>query len=561
MKKIRILPLVLCLALLVGCGAGETKKDVYINPGAMFHGLLEQVQYATPLEDVGSAGASIFEDLPEYALVTLYSGSAYYADELIWITLASEADAAQALSSVEKHLAQAREQFLSYIPEEVDKIDHAQIWQQGANIIVCVTGDYQTAKKLMENPGLLSSYDGQTVIPTEENLQTTQPDTTAETTTQPPETTVPPTTELEPTEPPATEPQTVIYTLCFAGDCTLGTDHKSYGTAGSFVYTVGTNYSYPFENVQSYFANDDFTMVNLEGVFTEGGTPADKTFTFRGPESYAKILTAGSVEAVSLANNHTLDFGQSGYNSTKTALQRENVAYVEENKTALYTTQSGLTIGMVAAQFYIEPSTLQKAITQLRKDGAEIVIFSYHGGVEGSYRATDKQKYYAHYAIDAGADIVFGHHSHVLQPIEHYKNGVIYYSLGNFSFGGNRNPPDKDSAIIQQTVIRDPDGTVRLGETTPIACRLSSLANWNDFRPTPYTEGSKEQLRALSKLDGSFNGPDLEIDRTTTAPANTEPAPTEPEVTEPPSTEPPVVTTEAPVSTDPPVVTDPSSET
>ena len=114
-------------------------------------------------------------------------------------------------------------------------------------------------------------------------------------------------------------------------------------------------------------------------------------------------------------------------------------------------------------------------------------------------------------AIDAGADIVFGTHPHVLQPIEYYADGVIYYSLGNFSFGGNGAPDDYDTALLQQEVIRQPDGTVELGELTRIPACISSIPERNNFQPTPMEPGSEAYDRVLSKLDGSFAGPNLKI--------------------------------------------------
>lgn len=350
-------------------------------------------------------------------------------------------------------------------------------------------------------------------------------------------TTEPTESTTETTTPAPQEP--IIFTLSFAGDCTLGTSNSTYGTSGSFVKIVDDNYSYPFKNALKYFADDDFTMVNLEGTFTESTNAAEKRFTFRGPSSYSKILTAGSVEAVNLANNHTLDFGKSGYADTKKALKAENIAYVEDQSIAYYETKSGLRIGIYAAQFDLDVSKMTAAIQDLRKNGAELIIASFHWGVEGSYRPTQKQKDHAHAAIDAGADIVFGHHPHVLQPIETYKNGVIYYSLGNFSFGGNRNPRDKDTAIIQQTVIRESDGTVRLAETTIIPFCQSSVSSKNDYQPTPYKETSSKYKRVLSKLDGTFKGDNLVVDYATT-PTDPTGGSTEATTTPPSSTQPTV---------------------
>lgn len=335
--------------------------------------------------------------------------------------------------------------------------------------------------------------------------QLTQPTTTVPTV----QTTVPTTVQTEPTQPTTiqTEPQPEIFTLSFAGDCTLGTEYDTYGSGGSFIQVIGENYQYPLQNVLAYFGSDDFTMVNLEGALTEFNIPVEKEYRFRGPSEYAKILTLGSVEAVNLANNHSYDYGETGYADTKAALTQENITFAGKNETAFFVTQRGLKIGIYCAQFYINNQNMEQSIADLRSEGAQIVVASFHWGTEGNYIPDDSQKTIAYDAIDAGADIVFGHHPHVLQPIEQYKDGVIYYSLGNFSFGGNRNPKDKDTAIIQQTVIVEPDGTVRLGETTPIPCRLSSVPDRNDYQPTPYDVGSDAYYRTLSKLDGTFATP------------------------------------------------------
>ena len=256
--------------------------------------------------------------------------------------------------------------------------------------------------------------------------------------TQPP--TEPPTespTEA-PTEPPATEPKEKHYTLSFAGDCTLGSLKKNWNNPVHFVQTIGENYDYPFDKVRSYFEEDDFTIINLEGPLTDSTSGAQsKTFAFRGPTAYTQIMTGSSVEAVTLANNHAEDYGAAGYESTTKALTDAGITFVEKNKTAMYTTESGLKIGLYASSFSsITAKSIQSNVSQLRKDGAEIVICAFHWGEEGKYRPDGTQQKMAKAAIDAGADVVYGHHPHVLQPVEQYGSGYIFYSLGIFSFGG-----------------------------------------------------------------------------------------------------------------------------
>ena len=336
--------------------------------------------------------------------------------------------------------------------------------------------------------------------------QGTQPSSEA---TEPTETTQ----VTEDTQPTETEPKEQRYVLTFVGDCTLASSQDKYHATGSFIKTIGEDYDYPFRNVVHLFENDDFTMVNLESVLADEGRPAGgKTFTFKGPTAYTRILTGSSVEAVTLANNHTEDYGKDGYDSTTAALEGAGVPYVEKDGTLLFTTESGLTIGVYAATFKVNEKDMRKDIAELRSKGAEIIVCAFHWGNEGQYRPTKEQQKYAYAAVDAGADIVYGSHPHVLQKIEEYNGGIIYYSLGNFSFGGNHFPRDMDSVVLRQEVIRREDGTVELGELELIPVSISSMKNQNNFQPTPYEEGSKEYDRTLSKLDGTFTGPDLVVD-------------------------------------------------
>ena len=207
-----------------------------------------------------------------------------------------------------------------------------------------------------------------------------------------------------------------------------------------------------------------------------------------------------------------MDYGKDGFTSTKTALDSAGISYVEANKTMLYTTESGLVIGVYAASFDINLSDMRSDIAYLRNQGVDIVICAMHWGNEGKYRPNNNQVNWGHAAIDAGADIVYGHHPHVLQKIEEYGDGIIYYSLGNFCFGGNHFPRDMDSVIVQQEVIRDENGNVSLGELTLIPVSISSTRGQNNFQPTPYAEGSAEYERTMTKLDGTFTGPDLVVD-------------------------------------------------
>lgn len=326
--------------------------------------------------------------------------------------------------------------------------------------------------------------------------------------------TVPTTVATEPvvtteaTEPPTTvptEPPEEHFTLTFVGDCTLGGAPNQLGSPLGFFQTMGEDYGYPFRNVAEFFENDDFTMINLEGPFTDGGYPAQKMFTFRGPSSYIRILTENSVEAVTLANNHSLDYGQVGYNDTKVLLQDAGIGYVEKDCASLYTTQSGLTIGLYASTFVVDVEDMKAEVAALREMGAEVVVFAVHWGKEGYYYPLSHHVENAHAAIDAGVDVVMGHHPHVLQRMEEYNGGLILYSLGNFSFGGHAQPPDLDSVLVQQEFIRAADGTITRGELTVVPMCCSSAPPMNNYQPTPYEEGTEEYQRVLDKLSGLWD--------------------------------------------------------
>lgn len=304
------------------------------------------------------------------------------------------------------------------------------------------------------------------------------------------------------------------FLLTFVGDCTFGCDQKNIGGANTFQSVVKDDYAYPFQNVLKYFANDDFTMANLEGALKNDGFSSKIGFCFRGPTDYVNILTRNSVEAVTIANNHTKDYGVEGYESTKKALADAGETFVDFDDCAMFTTERGLKVGMYAANLTMGMNNIADALTMdkltrdiasMRSQGAEVIIIALHWGNEMTYNPIPQQTELAHQLIDMGVDIVYGSHPHVLQKVEEYGNGIIYYSLGNFSFGGHPWPDDSDTAVIQQQVIRDGSGRVRLGETTLIPCSVTSTGTGaNNYQPTPYAEGTAEYNRVLSKLNGTF---------------------------------------------------------
>ena len=302
-----------------------------------------------------------------------------------------------------------------------------------------------------------------------------------------------------PTEPEETVPDAEVFVLSFAGNCVLG-GPPSDNSSASFTKVVGEDYGYPFRNVADIFKKDEFTFLDLECVLADGGTPTKSGYVFRGPTSYAKILTEGGVDAVSLANDHTNDFGKEGYDSTKSALEAEGIAYSEKDSYLLHTTPNGLKIGIYTVSVKFDRWSMQQAINKMNREGADLIVVYFHWNEASSYAPSAVQIRNAHSAIDNGADIVIGTNQQLLQGVEYYKHGMICYSLGNFAYGGAKWPTDMDTVIVQQEVIRDKNGNVTLGEGYFIPCSMTSAESGNNFQPTPMEVDSWQYNSVIKKL-------------------------------------------------------------
>lgn len=302
-------------------------------------------------------------------------------------------------------------------------------------------------------------------------------------------------------------------TITCAGDCTLGTDSAFGGiTLPVEVENQNGDYSYFLKNVQPYFSTDDLTIVNFEGTLTDRGSREQKTFAFKGDPEYTKILTEGSVEAVTLANNHSKDYGDVSMEDTQMYLDEAGVIWFE-NLTTRVVDVKGVKVGLIGlyALNGTAEGNLPKAMEQVKKDGADVIIVQVHWGIEGDNYPDGSQVSLAHDAIDSGADLVIGHHPHVLQGVEKYKGKMIAYSLGNFCFGGNQNPSDKDTMIFRQTFTVK-DGEITDSEYEIIPCSISSVSSRNNYQPTPAEGSEKERISAkIEKFSANLGSDDEEM--------------------------------------------------
>lgn len=241
--------------------------------------------------------------------------------------------------------------------------------------------------------------------------------------------------------------------------------------------------------VADVLRNADATIGNLEGVLLdEGGTPKtcrdpNICYVFKSPTRYVKNLVDAGFDAMSLANNHAGDFGDTGRKSTMKALEDGGIAHAGQlqQKTTIFT-RNGIRFGFVAfaPNSNCVPLNNIEGAKQLvagLDSVADIVIVSFHGGAEGPQheRVPRTTEYFhgenrgdvyafAHAVIDAGADIVFGHGPHVVRAVEVYKNRFIAYSLGNFCTYGGINVSGINGLAPIVKVITDSDGNFLHGQ-------------------------------------------------------------------------------------------------
>ena len=300
---------------------------------------------------------------------------------------------------------------------------------------------------------------------------------------------------------PTAEP--VSITVSMVGDCTLGTDvNFDQSTSFDAFYQMKNDPGYFFQNVKDIFTADDFTVANMEGTLTTSNDRQQKTFAFKGDPSYTEILTQGGVEATNLANNHSHDYGDQSYEDTIQYLEAAGITTFGYDRTAVMDVK-GIKVGLIGIYELKDGLGRQQqvidTIQEVKDQGAQVIIVSFHWGTEKSNIPDDIQKTLAHLAIDQGADLVVGHHPHVLQGIEKYQGKNIVYSLGNFCFGGNKNPSDKDTMIFQQTFTVENGELVEDDVTNIIPCSLSSESGYNNYQPM-VLEGSEKE-RVLQKIE------------------------------------------------------------
>lgn len=317
-----------------------------------------------------------------------------------------------------------------------------------------------------------------------------------------------------PCEALASTKKTETVTISLAGDCSIG-KLSVHGYEGTFeeMYDKGGP-GYFFHNVKSIFEADDMTLVNFEGVLTTSNKKVQKTFNIKGKPEYIGILPEASIEAVSFGNNHRIDYGQQGVADTVALFESIGLAYAYDDTLGIYELENGIKIGFVSVNEVYDQKAVEEflhnGIETLRQQQVNIILACCHWGNESVYYPESYQTELGRKCIDWGADLVVGSHPHVLQGIDSYNGKYILYSLGNFCFGGNRNPKDKNTMIAQAKFILEDGMVAGEAEMTLIPCTISSVSSRNDYCPT-VAEGDKKTL-IIQKLNEYSNGFGVTVD-------------------------------------------------
>ena len=292
----------------------------------------------------------------------------------------------------------------------------------------------------------------------------------------------------------------ILITLTATGDFTVGGDsRKSSNIWDTELKKHDGDYHFAMKNIRDVLLADDLTIVNFEGTLTEStyipSSKKNNDFLFSAPPEYVTMLSENGVEAVALENNHTLDHGEDAYTETQSHLSNAGIVWSGGGELGVIEVK-GINIAMLSylcIDRYDQLWDTVPADIAAAKAQYPLVVVNFHWGNELMYYPTDNQIKMGRLAVDSGADLVLGHHSHRIQPIEYYNGVYICYSLGNFCFAGNSKPSDMTSYLFQTRFRVRGEGEEQ--EITNegfiiIPIRISSRADKNDFIPTVLTKES-----------------------------------------------------------------------
>jgi poly-gamma-glutamate synthesis protein (capsule biosynthesis protein) len=311
---------------------------------------------------------------------------------------------------------------------------------------------------------------------------------------------------------PVTEPAPEVYTitLSFLGDCMLASYKGEYGKGKFNTVADQLPASHFFEKMYPILSSDDFTVANCENVFTdrdltEKEKDHDPAYWYKSPSKNAAIFQEGSVEILSIANNHISDYGSEGKKDTKAALEAQGLLWGNESRSVIVE-KHGVRIGIAMCGLWntYQIDRAVKLIDAL-EEKTDYQIVYYHGGTERKYTPDAWRVTASERLVDAGADLVIGGHPHVLQPMTSYKGVDILYSIGNFLFGGSKK--SDRFTIVYQKVLTVSEGVILEESCNIIPVYEYEGSSTTTWQPYPMEEGSEDYEAVLAFLRGETKSP------------------------------------------------------
>lgn len=293
--------------------------------------------------------------------------------------------------------------------------------------------------------------------------------------------------------------------LSFIGDCSIGGLPGTRGRPNTYTAVVDEKgLDWPFSLVRNYLEQDDVTFANNEVVFTNGTRYQDKRTVLGAPPEYARVYLHSGIDVLNTANNHCLDYGMDGYRDTLNTLDALGIPTFgtlypgtkrEQDRLAIVEAK-GYKIGAVGFSYpqMSDVPFIQERIDKLRAAGCDLVVVSLHWGREVTDTPQGWQFTMAEKIVEAGADVIWGHHPHILQQVTFCHGKPIFFSTGNFTFGAMQDV-DPDTGIFQLRYDFS-SGRPRLRRFAVIPCRTQGKG---DYRPYPLTE-DRDRRNMLRKL-------------------------------------------------------------
>lgn len=276
-------------------------------------------------------------------------------------------------------------------------------------------------------------------------------------------------------------------TITFGGDVVLGGREAYYGLEdGLPAYLRKKGMGWPFAALQSLFSKDDLTVVNLECVLKDDGRNEDitKAWRFRGLTEYVQALEEGHIDLVNIANNHTVDYGEEGYRSTLQTLE-DRIPYCGNGYNIILEIGGHLFGfgGCRETNYCLNPDIIGTDIRELKEKGAEYIIYQCHWGTEYEENHNALQEAMARACYRAGADLVVGHHPHVVQGVDWIDGMPVVYSLGNLVFGGTLRLTTYDAMLLQVKIYPEREDHQMELNLIPVLTSSSSGSRVNDYQP------------------------------------------------------------------------------